>query len=329
MNYSIELNVSCEKARLFGEQVLSDDVETVQRYIALSYYCLLFPFSISLTSFIIFLIIKFKHLRDTTFMLALQVVILNWVYMVMLTPGAVSSTVSGQWVLRKGMCKATGANQVFTFLLRNLLMFFFVLDRFCTVFIPFRYRRHRKKVVLTLWSIAVVLSAICVILPLIMNCHGFNRVLWLCLGVQISEYCPNSFFCNAYRIVLIATGEIAGSFIPLIMYILLFIKAKKIRNQIAPVENSQVDSEQRKRDRRANLTFFAMFLSLFGVSAPPLIAHIIIEVILPTLEVNSPEALILISFILQELHSLLPIVDSIVILRNPEMRKAIKMFKTD
>lgn len=326
MNISTELKQSCEETQLFGIQVLSDDVETALRYIVLGYYCLLFTFSISLTSLVIFLIIKFKHLRNTTFMLALQVVALDWFFTLTLTPAAVSSTISGRWVMGASMCVASGGAFGFIFQLRNWLMFIFVCDRFCSVFMPFRYRRHRKKVVLTLWSIISVLVVIGGLLPIVLGCYGFNRNVWICISTQI-ENCPNYVFCQLHIIAIIALGQIFGSFVPLAMYIALFIKAKRVRNRIVPA-GTQEDGEQRKRDRRANLTFFAMFLSLFGVNFPPLLAYVVLELILPSLGVKAPEALLLVSFLLQELYALLPIINSIGILRNPEMRKALKMLTT-
>ena len=327
MNNSTDFNSSCEEAQLFGIQVFSDHVETVQRYVTLGFNCLIFPFSIVLTSFVIFLIIKFKHLRVTTFMLALQVIIIDWANAVTLTPFIVSSAVSGQWVAGNGMCIVIATENQLLFLLRSWLMFVFVFDRFCAVFAPFRYNRNRKKVILTVWLTILVLNASCILLSLVMGCYGFNRIQWQCYpSVQI-EHCPNFLFCNAYVIAINAIGQITGNFIPLIMYIVLFIKAKKVRNQLTPAGTVQVDGEQRKRDRRANLTFFTMFLVLFGVSFPPLVAYVITGSILPTLGVRPPTAMILISFSLEQLYVLLPIMDSIVILRNPGMRQAIKMLK--
>ncbi len=43
--------------------------------------------------------------------------------------------------------------------------------------------------------------------------------------------------------------------------------------------------------------------------------------------VQLPEAVLLILSFLQEVYILLPVIDSIAIMRNPEMRKAIKMLK--
>ncbi len=104
------------------------------------------------------------------------------------------------------------------------------------------------------------------------------------------------------------------------------IKAKKVRNQIIP-SDTQEDAEQRKRDRKANLTFFIIFLSLFGVNIPPVLAFVVISMIFAPLGIQPPEALLLVLSLLQQLRTLLPVMDSIALMRNPEMRKAIKMLK--
>ncbi len=118
-----------------------------------------------------------------------------------------------------------------------------------------------------------------------------------------------------------------GNFVPMVMYISLFIKAKiEVRNRVIP-SGAQQDVEQRKRDRKANVTFFTLFLALIGVSIPPLFGFFVMEFILAPLGVHPPEALLVVLSLFQELRTLLPIMDSIVILRNPEMRKAINILK--
>ncbi len=50
-----------------------------------------------------------------------------------------------------------------------------------------------------------------------------------------------------------------------------------------------------------------------------------INLIFAPLGVQPPEALLVVLSLLQEVYILLPVIDSIAIMRNPEMRKAIKM----
>ncbi len=240
-------------------------------------------------------------------------------------PTAIISTIGGQWSIGLHTCTISSATFSSMFHHRDWLMFVFVFDRFCTVFMPFRYDTYRRKVTLLLSLTALALAVINAVLAITYNCFGFCRDFWLCVSL-IDETCPNFELCQLLSIVYLGVGQTMGSFVPMVMYIALFIKAKKVRNQIMP-SGTQEDAEQRKRDRKANITFFTLFLSLFGVNIPPVFAYIVIHLFFLPLGVQPPEALLLVLSLLQQLYILLPIMDSIAIMRNPEMRKAIKMLK--
>ena len=322
MNLSSELNQSCEELRLFGHQELSESFELALRYFVLGYNIVLFPFSLSLTGLIIFLIIKFKHLQQTTFFLALQLAILDFSYVVTFTPAAITATIGGQWITGIHTCIISGGEFVFIYQLRNWLMFVFICDRFCTIFFYFEYNQRRRKVILILCLTALALSAISAVLPAILGCIEFNRVLWLCTS-PVYDICHQHEFCQLYTVTIVVIGQLAGSYIPMVMYLAVFIKAKRIRNQFirsgAP--------ENRKRDRKANITFFTLFLALIGVNIPPLFAYFVITFVFAPLGVQPPEALLLVLSLLQQLYALLPIMDSIAIIRNAEMKKALKILK--
>ncbi len=328
MNLSVsELNQSCEEARLFGIQVLSDDVEAVLRYIAIGFLSLFFPFSVCLTSFTIFLIIRFKHLRQTTFLLPMQLVILDLLISITHNPLAIIGAVYGRWIHGLPFCRVVHAELLFTYQCRNWLMFIFVFDRFWTVFAPFRYPKYRNKIIWSLNVLLLVLSSqIDLVVPFSLSCSGFERASWNCFG-PVAKECYNYDTCQHYVYMSIVWGLSFGSFIPLIMYSALFIKAKKVRNQIV-VASTPDDGEQRKRDRKANLTFFAIFLSLFGVACPPIFAFTIINTILVPLGIQPPEFFLVMIYLLQGLFPILPIADSIAILRNPEVRKATGILKS-
>ena len=317
-----ELNQSCVELRLFGKQELSDNADLGLRYFVLGYNIVLFPLSLSLTGLIIFLIIKFKHLQQTTFFLALQVAIVDLLYVITITPAAITATIGGRWITGKHTCIISGGEFVFIYQLRNWLMFVFVCDRFCTVFIPFRYKRHRRKVILILCLTALAFSAISAVLPMIIGCFEFDRILWLCTS-PVNEICHKNEFCQPYAIIIVVIGQLVGSYVPMVMYIALLIKAKIIRNQFIR-SGAQKDI---KRDRKANITFFTLFIALIGVNIPPLFAYFVIDFIFLPLGIKPPEALLLILSLLQQLYTLLPVMDSIAIMRNPDMRKAINILK--
>ena len=159
-------------------------------------------------------------------------------------PAAIISTIDGQWSTGLHTCNITGGVLSFVIQFRNWLMFVFVCDRFFIVFRPFRYNRYRRKVILILCSTVLALSLTSATLPTILGCFSFNRVAWLCIS-PVDETCPNFEFCQLNRIFLIALGQIVSGFVPMVMYIALFIKAKIVRNQIIPL-GTQEDTEQRK-----------------------------------------------------------------------------------
>ncbi len=107
----------------------------------------------------------------------------------------------------------------------------------------------------------------------------------------------------------------------------MFVKAKKVRNRIISVDTQENDGEQQKRDRRANVTFFALFLSLFVVNVLPLVSFIVVNSILVSLGIRPPEGWLVIAYLLQLLILTLPISDSTIVLRNGEVRKAITLLK--
>ncbi len=95
LSMASELNQSCKELRLFGHQELSDKANLGLHYFVLGYNIVLFPLSLSLTALIIFLIIKFKHLQLTTFFLALQVVISDFLFILF----ACSSYFYNRWTM--------------------------------------------------------------------------------------------------------------------------------------------------------------------------------------------------------------------------------------
>ena len=109
------------------------------------------------------------------------------------------------------------------------------------------------------------------------------------------------------------------TFIPLFLYLLLYLKARKLKNaSVAPESTvTAVNDEQTfEVNKRANFTFFIMFLSLFFVIVPPIFINVIIgQVFTPSLW---SEILRTISI---NALPLLVILDPIVISRDRDVRE--------
>ncbi len=257
----------------------------------------------------------------------MQLIIVDFVRVITYTPLSVLGAAKGQWVIGSQLCEISNTNFVFIYQLRSWLMFVFVCDRFFNVFVPFRYPKYRKKIIWSIYATVLIINTVFVVVLWLLHCSSFDRIFWICI-TRSNQECSNRDYCTLYGIVENISGITFGNVIPIVMYTALFIKAKKVRNQIIPVANTQVDSEQRKRDRRANLTFFTIFMSLIGVLLVPVATYSLNNFILIPLRVKPPKPLQILSYILQQLGLILPIADSIAVLRNPEMRKAINMLKT-
>lgn len=326
MNISILLNRSCEEARLYGQQsVLSERIETSLHYFSIGMIVLLFPFSLSLTSLTAFLILKFKHLYQTTFFLALQLVFFNIFFVVVYAPILIVSVIESRWVLGLPFCRVSLVIFRFIYLARSSFTFVFICDRFFTVFAPFRYPVYRNKFIWSLNLIVLVMYTSTLVVPLALQCHNFDRFSLNCLDI-LSDECPHSSQCQRHSVIFIVVGQILGCFIPLVMYTALFVRAKQVRNQILPNFDTEENREQRKRDKKANRTFFALFLSLLIVNILPTIG-VIINSILVGRGIQPPEFFIVIKYLFRSLIMYAPITDSIIIIMNAEVKKAMKMLR--
>lgn len=200
-------------------------------------------------------------------------------------------------------------------------MFVFVSDRFASVFLPFSYSKHQKKFVVFLSVLAWSISIIFAILPLALDCETFSRVAFYCTG---GNGCSNVYACQSSRLLTITLTNIMGSFIPLVLYLLLFIKAKKMKNSVvAPPVNNQNNAA------RHNITFFFLFLALFGVNLIPFLFFIIGNSIISTLMIHSPSQYVVTTTVVRSLYNILPLIDAIAIMRNSDYRCAMRSFKSN
>ncbi len=80
-NNFTEFNISCEDLKTVGIQLTDIHVEEVIRYMTIGLVILLFPLSVCMNLIVIFLMVKFKHLRQTTYLLALQLIFVDLTYL--------------------------------------------------------------------------------------------------------------------------------------------------------------------------------------------------------------------------------------------------------
>jgi hypothetical protein len=290
-------NLTCEELQLvFGSPLpLPLHVANVLRYIQAANYFIYFIFGFLLNLFVMMLVLCNKNLRTVTFILALQVCVGNMINSVIVLPTSAVNAIAGRNVFT-GLCSTLGFLTFFLGLARFYLMFVLVLDRFCTVFIPFSYHRYRIKTVL-LFSIGAWMLAFMVSLfPVggLLDCYTLLRNTWTCFP---AGGCVYQRACFAYRWTSYTFSNVCGV-VSLVMYLLLFRKAKKLRNRIVVASPFEAAAEEReemaqrlKRERKANTTFFFLFLALIGVSIPPTAFVLIGRILLVTVVYSASHSL--------------------------------------
>ena len=325
------LNISCQELQVKGLPLpLSPTTANTIRFIQSAYYIASFVLGMSLNTFLISLMVCNKRLKTITYFHASQIIVLDIANAIAILPTSAVNALVGSFVFT-GLCPLLGLLLVFLSICRTSLMAMLVVDRFCTVFMPFRYGKRRTIVVtatsVASWIIAMVVSL--APLPGLLDCYEFQRLVWLCTP---GEGCNYTNACTAFRSFL-TTSLLLGSVVAFLLYSALLIKAKQIRHKIEASESTMTNQSQDERDevkqrglreRRANTTFFFLSLALVGVILVPFIFTTIGNLALTSFSSKpSTPAYIIISIIARSVFALLVIFDPIVIMRNPEVREVI------
>ena len=168
----------------------------------------------------------------------------------------------------------------------------------------------------------------------LLDCYTVLRNTWTCFP---ADGCIHQRACFTYRWITYAVSNVSG-IVSLVMYLLLIRKARKIRNRVAvasppeaaiskAIERAEM-AQRLKRERRANITFFLLFLALIGLSIPPTAFVLIGRIIVIISRTALPTAYTVAEVLVGPAISLLIIIDPIVIMRNQDFREVIgKLFR--
>ena len=111
----------------------SKSVIMMLRSIQIIYNLLLILFGLPLNSMVIYLVWKFKRLQNLSFIVALQVMVVNLVNLTFRIVPVLITTTTKEWLFGEHMCAIFGVISLITILSRTMLMFVLILDRFLTV----------------------------------------------------------------------------------------------------------------------------------------------------------------------------------------------------
>lgn len=329
-------NNTCHDIQVKGQPLpLSTTAAAVMRSLLTIYYIGSFLLGLFLNGSLILIITRNRKLRNITFSLALQIVIVDFAHALVIYPTSAVNAIIGHFAFT-GLCPTLGLVITFLRIARSCLMAMLVIDRFCTVFSPFWYNRNRQRLVvinsLVAWIVAMIVSLI----PFsgLLDCYTFRQYTWAC---HLGEGCSYQVICTAYRTLVTVMVSLGLVFV-LVLYVALLIKAKKIRNKISlevamANESQDIREESRRtalRERRANTTFFILFLALIGSLSTPFLFVTFGNVALSVLNLSrspSPPAYTILAILARAPYVSLIILDPIVIMRHPEVREVIEKIK--
>ena len=234
----------------------------------------------------IILVTKYKKLRTLSFAISLQVVVLDLLLMTVLMTSLIN-IIANQWLFGEVVCSLAGLFTSFSSTLRSFLMCVFVIDRFLAVFWTFSYPKYKVKITVFL-SIASWMLSFINLIPYMLDCFSFRKTSWTCgINTDCNENC--SFYARARFIVIVAPSSI----VPVILYILLYIKALRVSKSTAATVEIK---EHHKHEWKATVTFFILFTSVFVVTFPSITILFIVSIFYrvnelpPTLHILSAAA---------------------------------------
>ena len=302
---------------------VSVEVADVLRSFQIIYFLIILLLGVLMNTLVIVLVAKFKKLKTVTFYLALQVIVVDLLNAAILLPTSTANAIA-KYNVFSHYCSILGVVVFFLRSVRTFIMTVLVIDRFCSVFMPFWYPKIRVKKLVTLslfaWITALVLSVIpC---SRFLDCYSFQQYTWTC---TMSVGCTFQKACTIYNISTIIFMRVLN-ILAILLYLMLYFKARKLQNRIkdSSLQNLEARLERQRQEDRANLTFFLLFVALIGVSFPATFfnqAMNLQQVSTTILNVSKGVVFQFLTVVAQTLHSLLVIIDPVVILRDKDAKE--------
>ena len=314
------INLTCAASNIQGpiEMPYSSALTITLRVIQSIFYCVIFFGGLFLNTLLIVLVAKYKKLQTLSFLVSLQVVVLDWLLSISILTG-LSTNIANKWLFGKYVCAITGLIFNTGALARTFLMCVFVIDRYLAIVWPYFYPKYKLKVTVSLsiasWVLAVLVGV--GMLPGLFDCYTFRSTLMVC---TTSSQC--SYSCFIY--IRIYSGiTIPATILPIILYGFLYYKARKIQKELA--SNGAANNANYRKEWKATITFSLLFLTVVAVVLPNILTNLIIIAIFPDGDYSPVSYAILV--VASSSILLLTITDPIVIMRDKDMKEVLSKIK--
>lgn len=291
----------------------SSALTTTVRVIQAIYYSIIILAGLFLNTLVIVLVVKYKKLHSLSYLVSLQVVVLNLLFSVTLIANLVSA-IANQWLLGEYACAITGLLYNIAALTRTLLMCVFVIDRYFAVVWPYFYPKHKFKITVSISIAAWVFSAVVAIamLPGLLDCYIFSVAAKTCLNSSVCG--PTCFiYTRSYSVVLVP-----ATILPIVLYGLLYYKARKIQQELATAHANY------RKEWKATITYSLLFFTLLVLILPSSAISIVATVSRSGDFSAASYAIIAIN---SGILALLVVTDPIVIMRDKDVKEVLYEIK--
>ena len=136
---STSARLTCHEVQVKGLPLpLSPMTANVIRSLQIIYYITSFVVGMVLNTFLISIMATNKRLKNVTHWYATQIIVLDLANALVIFPTSAVNAIVNSFPFT-GLCSILGSVATFLPICRSLLMAMLVMDRFCMVFMPFRY----------------------------------------------------------------------------------------------------------------------------------------------------------------------------------------------
>ena len=280
---------------------------------------------------VLVLVIRYKKLQRRAVIVSLSLIIADLLLVCSYHLPVFTSTIVLAWPFEFIGCQIFGFLSTTFIYTRWYMMSVLSADRFFTVRYPFSYEKYSKVsltiMTLTAWIIPILISMTCLN---ILSSVAFRENVPTCL-----LYAPTLDRGLVFFSITSTLSFMIGCILPTALYVWLYCKARKLRPsatklgrmsvQIAAGTVIQVPLgplDRDKRERRALVTFILIFITFFLTSAPLFFFQI-----LRSLFVDAwCKIPIYVHFIVIQVFLSSTLLDPILIMRDRDFRKCLKLF---
>ena len=266
-----------------------------------------------------------KSLRIRPFILCLQIPIINILQSLTRSLATVVTGIFHSWQFGEYGCRFFGFVSLYLDMSRWLLMFNITLDRFLSIFLPFKYPKVANWLVLVLSLIIWVCNFIYSFVPLIkFGCYAFNGTALTC---SLLFGCTDA-SCALFFVITLGIVYSLGGIAPICMNVMMLYRAWKLRRsftlgQFDGDQNQEHQQQITRRDVRAVVTFSALFVSFIGLTLPFFLYGFSTAITGAILEMEyvAPAA---VRFLFRDIYYLITITDPLILSWNKDIKDAIK-----